>query len=75
MAWVRLSNWMGGHAPGEVVEVADGDVKGLIRDGRVADVLPSRRDGGDGPEVPDSAPAEPVADTPALSKGRRKADE
>lgn len=39
MARIRLATWHGRHAPGEVIEVPDGQVPGLRRDGRVAEVV------------------------------------
>ena len=59
MARVRLANWWGGHAPGEVVEVGDGEVAGLRRDGRIAEVLPV---GEPAPAIAVSSPPEPPAE-------------
>ncbi|GAA2629598.1 hypothetical protein [Streptomyces axinellae] len=39
MARIKLAAWHAGRAPGEVVEVPDGDVPGLRRDGRVGEVV------------------------------------
>ena len=47
MARIRLAHWHDGHKPGDEITVADEQVAGLVRDGRVAEVL--------------KAPTEPVA--------------
>jgi len=39
MTHIRLANWLNGRAPGEVVEVPDGELPALRRDGRVAEVV------------------------------------
>lgn len=36
---IKLASWYGDHAPGEVVDVDEAAVKGLQRDGLVAEVL------------------------------------
>ncbi|URN11369.1 hypothetical protein LUW77_03505 [Streptomyces radiopugnans] len=47
MARIRLAHWHGGHRPGDEIDVADDEVAGLVRDGRVAEVV--------------TAPSEPLA--------------
>lgn len=47
MARIKLAHWYGGHKPGDEIEVADEEMPGLVRDGRVAKVV--------------KAPKEPVA--------------
>ncbi|MEU2724075.1 hypothetical protein [Streptomyces smyrnaeus] len=39
MARIKLASWHAGRRPGDVVEVPDGEVPGLRRDGRVAEVV------------------------------------
>ena len=65
MARIKLATWHAGRAPGEVVEVPDGDVPGLWRDGRVAEVVPDESEAVadapvDGPSAEPAPPAEPV---------------
>lgn len=82
MARVRLANWFRGSAPGAVVDVADGEVPGLLHDGRVAEVLGDERSAT--PAVPASSesPAEPAQSeeqqegpAQAAKTRRRKSDE
>lgn len=51
---VRLASWFRGSAPGSVVDVADAEAPGLMRDGRIAEVL--------GDEQPVLASSEPPAE-------------
>lgn len=39
MPRIRLSNWYGDKAPGDEIDVDDATLKGLRRDGRVAEVV------------------------------------
>lgn len=39
MPRIRLAFWHDGHAPGDEIDVTDGDLPALQRDGRVAHVL------------------------------------
>jgi hypothetical protein len=42
MPRIRLAFWHDGHAPGDEVDVDDGTLRALRRDGRVAEVLPDK---------------------------------
>jgi hypothetical protein len=68
MAWVRLACWYRGHAPDEVLEVADDAVKALSRDGRIAEVVAA-------PEAPEPVLEERSEPVPAEPKRRRRAEE
>jgi hypothetical protein len=74
MAYIRLASHYSGHAPGDVIEVADDMVAPLRRDGRVAAVV-------DAPVLEVSvepAPlpaAEPEPDVVLPPKRRRRAEE
>lgn len=53
MAHVRLANWHGDAAPGDVIEVPDDQVQGLRYDGRISEVV-------DESDVQSPAETEPV---------------
>lgn len=42
MARIRLAHWHDGHNPGDEVDVPDDELPGLVRDGRVAEILDGR---------------------------------
>lgn len=73
MAHIRLANFYAGHAPGDVIEVADDMVRPLTRDGRVAAVV----------DAPAPDPAAEPAPSPDVepeavdvsTKRRRRAEE
>jgi hypothetical protein len=75
MPRIKLANWYGDRAPGEEIEVDAANLKGLQRDGMVAEVL-GYEDGGvlePGPSVAANETSEPEAVEPAPSaEGRRK---
>jgi hypothetical protein len=56
MARIRLAHWRDGKAPGEVVEVPDEELKALVRDGRVAEVIEGDPQAGPAPEAAVDAP-------------------
>ncbi|MEU4967777.1 hypothetical protein [Streptomyces smyrnaeus] len=64
MARIKLAAWHAGRRPGDVVEVPDGEVPGLRRDGRVAEVV------SDEPKAVADAPA----DGPAAERGEGLAE-
>lgn len=89
MARIRLAHWHDGHNPGDEIDVPDDDLPGLLRDGRVAEVL-----SGEGAlplglstEVNSSGEPEPVltadqweqvqaaSDTPPAKRPRRRQEE
>jgi len=73
MPRIRLAHWHDGHLPGDVIEVGVEQLRGLQRDGRVAEVL-----GYDEGGVLTPGMVEAVNDTPtpelvvALPKRARK---
>lgn len=73
MAHIRLASFYDGHAPGDVIEVADDMVRPLTRDGRVAAVVEAPA-----PE-PTAEPAPPPVVEPepvdVSTKRRRRAEE
>jgi hypothetical protein len=76
MARIRLAHWHDGKAPGDEVDVPDGDLKALVRDGRVAEVLEGDSQAGPAPQAPADAPQPDAAvETSESSEGggsRRK---
>lgn len=72
MARVRLASWYDGHAPGEVVEVADDMVGPLRRDGRVAEVLPAADPPTTLPAAASPAPEPAAEESPGPRRGSRK---
>ncbi|MEU9310863.1 hypothetical protein [Streptomyces sp. NPDC048256] len=75
MPRIKLANWYGDRAPGEEVDVGAAALKGLQRDGLVAEVL--GYEGGGVPEpgatvaVNETSEPEPVEPAPT-AEGRRK---
>jgi hypothetical protein len=75
MPRIKLANWHGDRAPGEEIEVDAANLKGLQRDGMVAEVL-GYDNGGvlePGATVATNDTGEPEAVEPAPpTEGRRK---
>jgi len=60
MPRIKLANWYGDQAPGDIVEVDDAALKAMRRDGLVADVL--------APELDDTLSSAPVEEAAAGDK-------
>lgn len=75
MPRIKLAAWYGDQAPGDIVEVDDGALKAMRRDGLVADVLAPEPVGALPPAPVEEAAAdsgpEPVASEPQPGRKRR----